>query len=163
MPIHIITTGGTFDKVYYDALSEFSIGEPQASRILEKAAVGFNYQLTSLLKKDSLEFTDQDRQLLKQTIEQSSASRFLVIHGTDTMTLSAQQLGQINGKTIVFTGAMQPALMRDTDAEFNLGFALGALQLLESGVYIAMNGHVFSAANAVKNRAASRFESVEDR
>ncbi len=57
------------------------------------------------------------------------------------MILSAQQLPSLSNKTVVFTGAMQPARMRKTDAPFNLGFAIGALQCLDSGVYIAMNGN----------------------
>ena len=84
----------------------------------------------------------------------------LIIHGTDTMTLSAQQLGDISDKTVVFTGAMQPARMRNSDAPFNLGFAIGALQCLESGIYIAMNGQIFNAHHVQKNRQISRFEAL---
>jgi len=160
MSIKIITTGGTFDKVYYDALSEFSIGEPMAEPLLQEAGVHCAYSIHSLLKKDSLEFTGADRQLLATIISQCAEEKILVIHGTDTMTLSAQQLGQLTDKTVVFTGAMQPARMRNTDAPFNLGFALGVLQCLPAGVYIAMHGQVFSAAQVQKNRQQGRFESI---
>lgn len=160
MPIHIITTGGTFDKVYYDALSEFSIGEPMAGPLLEEAGVRSDCRITSLLKKDSLEFTDADRELLAQTVRDSACNRILIVHGTDTMTHSAEALGQLPGKTVVFTGAMQPARMQHSDAPFNLGFAMGALQCLPHGIYIAMNGQVFGAGQVRKNRAQSRFESL---
>lgn len=160
MSIEIFTTGGTFDKVYYDALSEFSIGEPMAKPLLDDAGVNFEYRITSLLKKDSLEFTDSDRELLATSVRQSAADRILIIHGTDTMTLSAAALGEITDKTVVFTGAMQPARMLHSDAPFNLGFALGALQCLPGGIYIAMNGQVFTAGEVQKNRAKARFEAV---
>lgn len=160
MSIQIFTTGGTFDKVYYDALSEFSIGEPMAGPLLADAGVSFAYQITSLLKKDSLEFTDADRELLARHVRDADAEHILIIHGTDTMTQSASALGDIPGKTVVLTGAMQPARMLHSDAPFNLGFAMGALQCLPAGIYIAMNGKIFSAGQVQKNRAAGRFESL---
>lgn len=158
MSIKIITTGGTFDKVYYDALSEFSIGTPMAEPLLQEAGVHCTYQIESLLKKDSLEFTEADRQLLANSIAQCSEDKILVIHGTDTMVQSAQHLSQLGNKTVVFTGAMQPARMRSTDAPFNLGFALGVLGCLPAGVYIAMHGQVFNANQVHKNRQQGRFE-----
>ncbi|TDQ39471.1 asparaginase domain-containing protein [Thiopseudomonas denitrificans] len=160
MSIQIFTTGGTFDKLYHDALSEFSIGEPMAGPLLADAGVNFDYQITSLLKKDSLEFTDSDRELLARHVRQAAGDKILVIHGTDTMTHSAAALGGVPGKTVVFTGAMLPARMLHSDAPFNLGFALGALQCLPAGVYIAMNGQIFNAGQVQKNRAQSRFESL---
>lgn len=160
MSIQIFTTGGTFDKVYYDALSGFSIGEPMAGPLLTDAGVSFDYQVSSLLKKDSLDFIDADRALLAKQVQQTDANKILIIHGTDTMALSASALGQVTDKTVVFTGAMQPARMLHSDAPFNLGFALGALQCLPAGVYLAMNGQIFNAGQVQKNRAASRFESL---
>ncbi len=160
MHIHILTTGGTFDKIYHDALSEFTIGEPMAEELLTDAGVNLTYSVDSLLKKDSLELTDADRELLREQVNNSPHQHILIIHGTDTMTLSAQLLGDISDKTVVFTGAMQPARMRNSDAPFNLGFAIGALQCLESGIYIAMNGQIFNANNVQKNRQISRFQTL---
>ena len=160
MHIHILTTGGTFDKIYHDALSEFSIGEPMAHKLLAEAGVNLSYSIDSLLKKDSLELTDADRELLREQVINSPHQHILIIHGTDTMTLSAQQLGAITNKTVVFTGAMQPARMRKTDAPFNLGFAIGALQCLDSGIYIAMNGQIFNTNNVQKNCQLGRFETL---
>ncbi|HKM36944.1 MAG TPA: asparaginase domain-containing protein [Thiopseudomonas sp.] len=160
MHIHILTTGGTFDKIYHDALSEFTIGEPMAEELLTDAGVNLTYSVDSLLKKDSLELTDADRELLREQVNNSPHQHILIIHGTDTMTVSAQLLGDISDKTVVFTGAMQPARMRNSDAPFNLGFAIGALQCLESGIYIAMNGQIFNANNVQKNRQISRFQTL---
>lgn len=158
MQIQIFTTGGTFDKVYYDALSDFQIGEPMVPSLLEEARVSFDYQLESLVKKDSLELTDADRALIRARVAASSARMILITHGTDTMTQTADVLQGISGKVIVFTGAMQPARMRHSDAAFNLGLAIGALQSLPDGIYIAMSGRVFEAGQVKKNRAAGRFE-----
>lgn len=160
MSIHIITTGGTFDKVYADALSDFSIGEPMAASLLQEAGVHCAYRIDSLLKKDSLDFTDADRQLLAERIRHSPAQHVLVIHGTDTMAHSAAALGPCAGKTVVFTGAMLPARMQHSDAPFNLGFALGVLHGLPAGVYIAMHGQVFDAGRVRKNRQLGRFEAL---
>lgn len=159
MNIQLFTTGGTFDKVYYDALSDFQIGEPMATEILREAAVTFAFKVESLLKKDSLELSDDDRALIRSKVLACPTRHILITHGTDTMTQSAAVLQDIAGKVIIFTGAMQPARMRNSDAAFNLGVAIGALQCLSDGVYIAMSGRIFPADKVQKNRAAGCFES----
>ena len=131
-----------------------------ADVLLREAGVNLPYSVDSLLKKDSLELTDDDRQQLGEQVRNSPHQHILIIHGTDTMALSAQSLGSIADKTVVFTGAMQPARMRQSDAPFNLGFAIGALQCLDSGIYIAMNGQIFNTDNVKKNRHLSRFETL---
>ena len=158
MTIRIFATGGTFDKVYYDALSEFKIGEPMAAPLLEEANVNFDYEVESLLKKDSLEMTDADRQLIRKAVEDAGESMILVTHGTDSMVASARALEGIADKTIVFLGAMQPARMRYSDAMYNLGVATTAVQILPAGIYIAMNGQIFNPFEVTKNRAQARFE-----
>jgi L-asparaginase len=158
MNIQLFTTGGTFDKVYYDALSDFQIGEPMAGEILREAGVTFAFKVESLLKKDSLELTDEDRELIRAKVAACPAKHILITHGTDTMTLSAEVLQDIPGKVILFTGAMQPARMRSSDAPFNLGVAIGALQCLPEGIYVAMSGRIFEAGKVKKNRAAGCFE-----
>lgn len=162
MNIQLFSTGGTFDKVYYDALSDFQIGEPMAGEILREAAVTFAFKLESLLKKDSLELTDADRALVRSKVASCPARHIVIIHGTDTMTQTAEVLQDIPGKVIIFTGAMQPARMRNSDAAFNLGVAIGALQCLSDGVYIAMSGRIFPAGQVQKNRAAGCFEATND-
>jgi L-asparaginase len=158
MNIQLFTTGGTFDKVYYGALSEFQIGEPMAGEILREAGVTFAFKVESLLKKDSLELTDEDRELIRAKVAACPAKHILISHGTDTMNLSAEALQEISGKVIIFTGVMQPARMRSSDAPSNLGVAIGALQYLPEGIYVAMSGHIFEAGKVKKNRAAGCFE-----
>lgn len=158
MQIQIFTVGGTFDKIYYDALSDFQIGEPMAPELLAEARVTFDYQTESLLKKDSLEMTTEDRELIRSKVAACSARHILITHGTDTMTLTAEALLGLTGKIVLITGAMQPARMRSSDAAFNLGVAVGALQALTEGIYIAMSGRIFEAGKVKKNRTAGRFE-----
>lgn len=158
MTIRILTTGGTIDKVYFDQKSTFEVGEPQILEVLREVNVIVPYTLTPLLRKDSLELTDADRQLIRQAVEAADESRILLTHGTDTMVETARALQGIAGKTIVLTGAMQPARFRQTDAVFNIGAAFTAVQLLPPGVYIAMNGRLFDPQQVRKNVAANRFE-----
>ena len=159
--LHIFTTGGTIDKVYFDALSEFQVGETVLATILREANVAFDFVLTSLMRKDSLDLTDRDRELIARAVRDCQCRTVLITHGTDTMADSARALGDVGDKTVVFTGAMQPASQRSTDAVFNIGFAVAATRLLSSGVYIAMNGRVFDPATVTKDRAAQRFVSTE--
>lgn len=159
MFIQIFTTGGTIDKVYFDALSDFQIGEPMATDILQQGRVGFEYGVESLTRKDSLELTDDDRELIHAKVAACPYEHILITHGTDTMTVTGAALADIDGKVIVLTGAMQPARFRDTDASFNLGLAVGALNCLPHGVYVAMSGKVFPVDQVRKNRLAGRFES----
>ena len=159
--IKIFTTGGTFDKVYFDALSEFKIGEPMIAPLLEEANVNFTYEIESLLKKDSLEIDDQDRDSIRNAVVQAPESMILITHGTDTMVETARALQEIKGKTIVLFGAMQPARMRYSDAMFNLGIASAAVQILAAGIYLAMNGQIFDPSEVTKNRAQSRFEKAD--
>jgi L-asparaginase len=158
--ITIFTTGGTFDKVYFDANSQFHIGESQVDPILQEGNVTIDYSVEPLLRKDSLDITDDDRQLLCEHVNASTAQHIIITHGTDTMSHTAKALAAhgINGKTVVLVGAMQPARMRVTDAPFNLGFACAAVQLLPSDIYIAMCGQVFQHNNVKKNLEAGRFE-----
>jgi L-asparaginase len=160
LTIKILTTGGTFDKVYYDALSEFQIGEPMAGELLEEANVTFSYAVESLLKKDSLEITQEDRELIRNRVASVTGSMILITHGTDTMVDTAKSLQGIENKTIVLFGAMQPARMRYSDAMFNLGVAIAAVQILPVGIYIAMNGQIFNPHEVAKNRAEARFETI---
>ena len=158
MFIRFITTGGTIDKIYFDALSQFEVGESQVKHILSEGLVQFDYDVVPLLQKDSLEMTDEDRAVLRDYIAGDAASRYVVTHGTDTMPETAEALDGLDGKTIVLTGALSPARFRTTDAIFNVGMAVAAVQVAEPGVYIAMSGQVFPAGEVRKNRAENRFE-----
>lgn len=158
MRIQIFTTGGTLDKVYFDAQSEYAVGDPQVSDILRRVGVAFDYEIETLLRKDSLEMTEADRALVAERVHACRSRRILVTHGTDTMAETARALGEVGEKTVVFVGSLSPARFRETDAEFNVGFAVAAVQTLPPGVYVAMNGQIFRAAEVRKNRAANRFE-----
>ena len=162
MKIKIITTGGTIDKIYFDQKSEFQIGDPQIAEVLKGANVTLEYEVCSLLRKDSLDMTDADRKLIHDTVSADSSRLFVITHGTDTMIRTARALQDISGKVIVMTGAMQPARFRMTDAVFNIACAVTAVQLLSDGVYIAMNGRIFQPDNARKNVAMNRFEALPE-
>ena len=162
MTIKIITTGGTFDKVYFDAASEFHFGEPIVGKLLEEANVSFDFDIEPLMQKDSLDMNEADRRRIRRAVEDCAEDRILIIHGTDGMIATAEGLLDIDGKTIVLFGAMQPARMRYSDAMYNLGFACAAVQLLPNGIHLAMNGQVFDPCKIVKNRARSRFEQKDD-
>jgi L-asparaginase len=158
--LQIFTTGGTVDKIYFDALSEFQIGDPVVGPILEGINVGFEFCVDELMRLDSLDMTDQHRQIIQQRVRDSDAEYILIMHGTDGMVETAGWLDDIAHKKVILTGAMQPAAFTNTDAVFNIGCAVGAIQRVEAGVYIAMNGQVFAADQVVKNRDAHRFEPV---
>jgi L-asparaginase len=160
MQLEIFTTGGTIDKVYFDAKSKFEVGEPQILEVLREANLSIDYQVTPLMRKDSLELTDQDRELVRKAVGASEATRIVITHGTDTMTDTARTLSGIAGKTIVLTDAMQPARFRFTDAVFNIASAMMAAQTLAEGVYIAMNGQLFDPATTRKNVEMNRFEAI---
>jgi L-asparaginase len=154
----IITTGGTIDKIYFDDKSDYQIGEPQISQILHAMNVAFDFEVTSLMRKDSLHIGDKERQLIHATVAAADCRHVLITHGTDTMVETGRALADIPGKTIVLTGALNPARFRDSDAIFNIGCAVGAVQSLSPGVYIAMNGKVWNPERVRKNRRENCFE-----
>ena len=154
----IVTTGGTIDKIYFDDKSEYQIGAPQIGEILRQLGVAFEFDVIPILRKDSLHLTAEDRELIRRTIGQQPHRHVLVTHGTDTMVETAQELLDLPGKVIVLTGALNPARFQGSDAVFNIGCAVGAVQALPDGVYIAMNGRVWDPRRVRKNRAANRFE-----
>lgn len=157
-PVAVFTTGGTLDKVYFDALSRYQVGKPVVEGILEEAGVTAAFEVRALMQKDSLELNDADRAVIRAAIEAAPERRILVTHGTDTMVETARALAGLAGKTIVLTGALKPARFRDTDAVFNVGAAFVAAQTLPEGTWIVMNGRVFDPEHVRKNRDANRFE-----
>ena len=161
MSIEIITTGGTIDKIYFDNKSSYEIGEPQIGEVLRDANLTIKYWITPLLRKDSLDLTIEDRQLIKSMVLESSAERIVITHGTDTMVETARFLSDIPERIIVLTGSMQPARFRFTDAIYNIASALTAVQLLPAGVWIAMNGQIHDPETTRKNVEMNRFETIE--
>jgi L-asparaginase len=161
MHIKIFTTGGTIDKVYFDATSEYQVGPPNISVVFDELQLGFTYAIDSLMKKDSLELNDVDRKAIYKTVLNDPAHRILITHGTDTMVETAKSLASIQGKTIVLTGALKPALFKTTDAVFNIGCAVAAVQTMDPGVYIAMNGRIFSHDNVRKDVRRGKFVTID--
>ena len=160
MFIRFITTGGTIDKIYFDDPSQFEFGESQVQHILAEGRIEFDFEVVALMHKDSLEIDEADRARLRDFIEKDHADLFVITHGTDTMPATAEALRDLKNKTIVLTGALTPARFKTTDAVFNVGMAVAAVQVARPGVYIAMSGQVFEAGTVRKNRAENRFESL---
>ena len=158
MTIQILTTGGTIDKVYFDASSEYAVGEPTILEILRTAGSTVDVSVDALMRKDSLDMTSEDREEVVEHVRASASDRVLITHGTDTMVETARALMKIEDKTIVLVGSLSPARFKASDAEFNIGFAFAAVQILSPGVYLAMNGRIFHPDRVAKNRVENRFE-----
>ena len=162
MKIKIYCAGGTIDKVYFDELNTYEVGEPQVQKILSEANVNFEYTIESLFNKDSLDMTEEDRHIIIQKIQDDDNEKIIITHGTDTMIETAMALQSIKNKTIVMTGAMQPARFKSSDAEFNIGCAISAVQTLRPGIYIVMNGCIYDPLHVKKNRERNRFEEINN-
>ncbi len=158
--IKIFAVGGTIDKIYFDQLSEYQVGLPNAQEILDALPIAFEYEVESLLRKDSLDMDDADRQLVFERVAADPGTKIILTHGTDTMINTAKKLSGIPGKCIVLTGAMEPARFKSSDAVFNVGVAVGAVLALPAGVYIAMNGRIFDPFKCRKNRDKRMFEDL---
>ena len=160
MKIKFFAVGGTIDKVYFDQKSTYNVGEPGVYDILKEANVTFDYECESIMHKDSLDMTKKDRQLVYNRIKADENRYIIVTHGTDTMVETAKVLRKIKDKVIVLTGSMQPARFKASDAEFNIGTAVAAVQVMPDGVYIAMNGRIFEPEKVEKNWEQNRFEEI---
>ena len=160
-PILVLTTGGTIDKAYFDALSEYQIVESGIPALIAEARVALPFRVVELMRKDSLELTDADRALIAAAVREAPEARVVITHGTDTMTETAKALSGIEGKTVVLTGALSPARFAETDAPFNLGMAFATAQTAAPGVWIAMSGQVFDGRKVRKDRAAGKFVSID--
>ncbi len=161
--ISIIATGGTIDKIYFDAKSEYEVGPPNAIEVLQKFNLQIPYTVTSLMRKDSLDLTVNDREQIAAAVAADRNSRIIITHGTDTMPETARHIISCRaaaGKTVVLTGSLLPAMFTTSDAIFNIGCALGTVQSAAAGVYIVMNGRVFAGDRVRKNRAAGVFEQL---
>jgi L-asparaginase len=156
-PILLLTTGGTIDKIYFDALSDYQVGETVMAKLLEIARVKRLFRIEEVTRKDSLELDDHDRALIYARVSAAPENHIVITHGTDTMTDTARMLRDIPSKTIVLVGALAPARFGESDASFNLGMAFATAQVAAPGVYITMSGSVFRADSVVKDRAKGAF------
>lgn len=159
--IKILVTGGTIDKQYNPLNGELIFTQSSVEKMLTQSRSTVKAKLEVLMLKDSLEMQDADRELLSQGCNKSQETKIVVTHGTDTMVESAQVIADslTPDKTVVLLGAMVPYQFKESDALFNLGCAMSAVQILQPGVYITMNGQVFDYREVVKNRAIGEFES----
>ena len=162
MKITFIQTGGTIDKDYPKKIKgyAFEISEPAVGRIIEKLNPSFEYEIISVLKKESLEITDEDRDKIKDMCKKTKNDKIIITHGTDTMLETAKAISEIKDKTIIITGAMRPERFSNSDAPINIGTAIGAINALENGVYIAMQGIVFRWDKCTRNMITGQFVST---
>lgn len=158
--IKIFTVGGTIDKVYFDAKSTYEVGPPNIAEVLSDIHLNLDFEVTSLMQKDSLEMTDEDRETVREAVSATDSNMIIITHGTDTMVLTANALKNIEGKTIILTGALAPALFKSSDAMFNIGCAITAAQTKLPGTYIAMNGQIFDYDKVRKDVPNNRFVSL---
>lgn len=160
MKITFIQTGGTIDKDYPKTTKgyAFEFGEPATRRILEKLNPSFEYEILTACQKDSLEITNDDRKDLVNLIIKNSADKIIITHGTDTMIETANFISQkINNKVIVLTGAMRPEQFSNSDAPINVGGAIAATQVLETGVYLFMTGILKPCSEIKRNMKTGKF------
>ena len=161
MKIKIFTTGGSIDKGYCGISSDFIVLDTRVADLLKDANIDLEVEIESLLKKDSLEITDEERLMLVDRVKSDPARLIVISHGTDTLPQTGRALVGIPGKVIVLTGAVQPAEFKHSDAPFNLGFAMAAVQTLNPGVYLAMNGKIYDPETVRKNRERGNYESID--
>jgi L-asparaginase len=159
MSLRIIATGGTFDKHYNELNGTLGFAHSHLPEVIARSRITTPLQLDVLPLLDSLDMQDADRARVLASCAASAERAIVIVHGTDTMKETAAVLGAAAlDKTVVLTGAMIPYAIANSDAMFNLGFASAAAQLLPPGVYVAMNGQVFSWDNVTKNRSAGVFQ-----
>lgn len=165
-PIALLVCGGTLDKDYDPIQGQLVFEHTHLPQLLQEANHQLTLRIEMVMLKDSLDMDAQDRQTLLQACIAAPESHLVITHGTDTMTESARvllsHLPQLSNKTLVFTGAMRPFRLGQSDAGFNLGSALMAAQLAEPGIYLAMNGRLLSADKAIKNRRLGLFETIQN-
>ncbi len=158
MKITFIQTGGTFDKDYpVGKAYEFVIGDSAVPTVLTPVNPAFEFEVVTLLKKDSSDIRKPDRDKIVQACRSCKNDRIIVTHGTDTMIKTAKAIQGIENKRIVLTGSTKPQRFKETDADFNLGFAIAAVQLIKPGVYVAMNGQVHHWSRCLKNMETGQF------
>ncbi len=155
----ILTTGGTIEGLDYVGDNGIKKSNISIADFLKSANIGFEYTVERICKKDSRAIDENDRELLVNKIKETNATKILITHGTFTMEDTGKYIGKLNlGKTIVLVGSFILGTSKNTDASFNLGYAICSLQFLKPDVYIAMNGKIFLWNNVFKNLETNKFE-----
>ncbi len=162
IPIHVLVTGGTFDKEYDEIQGRLFFKDSHLNEMLTLGRAKLPLEVRTLMMVDSLDMTDADRALIAEQCRATPGDRIVITHGTDTMAQTARYIAErVQDKTIVLTGAMIPYKFGSSDGLFNLGSALAFAQTLPNGVYVAMNGRCFAAARVRKNKQTGIFEEAE--
>jgi len=162
MSIRIFITGGTFDKEYNELNGQLYFKDTHMHNLLDMGRSKLDVEIRTLMMIDSLEMTDEDRELIVHQCNQCEEKQIIITHGTDTMARTAKVLAKhVKGKTIVLTGAMIPIKFGSSDGLFNIGSALAFVQTLSPGVYVAMNGRFFNWDNVQKNKETGVFEEIK--
>ena len=162
MKVRLLITGGTIDKVYNQSNGELEFDKTHFPEMVKRSRVEVDLTLEEIMLLDSLDMVDKERDIIVDSCMSCEEDFILITHGTDTMCDTARLIGESNiDKTIVLFGAMVPYAVSNSDALFNFGCALGSLQLLESGVYVAMNGRVLPWDDVEKNRALGVFQVID--
>src|SRR5882724_9563604 len=162
MPIRIFVTGGTFDKEYNELTGELFFKETHLPEMLKRSRSSLDVTVRTLMMIDSLQMTEEDRELIAHQCRNAQEDKIIITHGTDTMTVTGRELAaKVPGKTIVLTGAMIPYKFGSSDGFFNLGAALAFVQALPAGVYVVMNGRYLNWDNVRKNRQTGQFEELK--
>jgi len=145
MKIVFIQTGGSIDKDYPRLTKgyAFEIRSPAIKRILKNVDANLEFEILSVLKKDSLDITDKDREKIFNVCKKVKTDKIIITHGTDTMIKTAKKLSSIKNKTIILTGSMRPEKFYNSDAPFNIGVSVGAINVLKKGIYVSMNGRIY--------------------
>jgi L-asparaginase len=158
----ILITGGTLDKQYNPLNGALIFNQSSVTDMLAQSRNTLEIDIDTLMLKDSLEMNDNDRLFISQACNECDDKHVIITHGTDTMVESAQIIAAqlAPNKTVVLLGAMVPYQFKRSDALFNLGCAITAVQILPAGVYITMNGQVFDYREVQKNRTLGKFVSV---
>jgi L-asparaginase len=159
MEIVFVQTGGTIDKDYpkIEKGYAFEIAEPAVRRILQRVNPNFDFEIISILRKDSQDITEEDRKKIQETCQKAKSQKIVITHGTDTIIETAKRLSKVKNKVIILTGAMKPERFFDSDASFNIGTAVGAINVLNNGIYIAMNGRIYPWNNVKRNPETGQF------
>jgi L-asparaginase len=157
--IRIFVTGGTFDKEYNELTGQLYFRDSHVAEMLGLGRSELQVDIRTLMMIDSLDMTDDDRNIVLEHCRKAQENRIVITHGTDTMVETARLLAdRIQDKTVVLTGAMVPYVFGSSDGLFNLGSALAFVQTLPPGVYVAMNGRCHEPWRVRKNRQTGRFE-----
>ena len=161
MAVRIFITGGTFDKEYDEINGKLFFKDTHMREMLDLGRAKIDVNIRTLMMVDSLEMTVEDRNLVVENCKHAKEEKIIITHGTDTMTETGKMLAEAKiEKTIVLTGAMIPYKFGSSDGLFNLGSALGFVQSLPKGIYIAMNGRCFNYDKVKKNKKTGIFEGI---